>query len=78
MDELNELRPFHFDVVTVDLEGGDPGWAEVALDMAAVTFLYWPRADDASAMYGFGVRWVLRVERGDGDTLNWSLEALDP
>lgn len=78
MDELNELRPFHFDVVTVDLEGGDPGWAEVALDMAAVTFLYWPRADDTSAMYGFGVRWVLRVERGDGDTLNWSLEALNP
>lgn len=76
IDELNALRSFHFDVVTVDLVGGDQRWAEGALDMAAVAFLYWPLEDDTTAAHKAGVRWVLKVERYDEDALRWSLGAL--
>ncbi len=76
IDELNALRSFLFDVVTVDLVGGDQRWAEAALDMAAVAFLYWPFEDDTTAAHKAGVRWVLKVERYDEDALRWSLEAL--
>jgi len=76
-DELNALRSFHFDVVTVDLVGGGEGWAAGALDMAAVAFLYWPHGGDTTAAHEAGVRWVLKVEGEDTDALSWSLEALN-
>lgn len=39
--ELETLRAFHFDVVTVDLTGNQDDWAGTALDVASVAFLLW-------------------------------------
>lgn len=74
--ELETLRAFHFDVVTVDLTGNAEDWAASALDVASVAFLLWPRAEDRRAAYDAGVRWELHVERDEGGRLDWSLEPL--
>jgi hypothetical protein len=74
--ELAALRSFDFDVVTVDLSSEDHGWAAGALDVASVAFLYWPAGEDTKAAYEAGVRWLLKIERGGDEVLNWSLEAL--
>ena len=75
--ELEALRPFHFDVVTVDLTGGEHGWAEGALDVASVAFLYWPAETDTRLAFEAGVRWRLKIERSGDDTPNWSLDPLN-
>lgn len=76
-DELAALRSFHFDVVTVDLSSEDHGWAEGALDVASVAFLYWPAGEDTKSAYEAGVRWLLKIEREGNEALSWSLEALN-
>ena len=47
--ELETLRAFHFDVVTVDLTGNRSDWASTALDVASVAFLLWPMEEDRRA-----------------------------
>jgi hypothetical protein len=74
--EIEALRAFHFDVVTVDVSGGDHALAESVLDIASVAFLLWHAGDDERPAYEAGIRWRLRIERQDGDHLEWSLEAL--
>ncbi|MDH3270154.1 MAG: hypothetical protein OEN56_02405 [Gemmatimonadota bacterium] len=73
--EIEALRAFRFDVVTVDLSSGDSAWASSALDVASVAFLLWSDADLEPARQA-GVRWRLHIERGDGRELRWSLESL--
>lgn len=75
--ELESLRAFHFDVVTVDLSGGDKAWAGSALDIASVAFLLWPTEDDVAPAHQAGIRWKLRIRQA-GDELEWSLEPLHP
>lgn len=74
--EIEAMRAFHFDVVTVDLSGGDQRWAGSVLDIASVAFLLWAAEDDERPAYEAGIRWRLRIEREDGDHLEWSLEPL--
>lgn len=74
--EIETLRAFHFDVVTVDLSGGDHGWADSALDVASVAFLLWQEGDDTQPAYEAGIRWALRIEKQAGAHLEWSLEPL--
>ena len=74
--ELETLRAFHFDVVTVDLTGNRSDWASSALDVASVAFLLWPIEEDRRPAYDAGIRWELRVERAGGDRLEWSLAPL--
>lgn len=75
--ELEGLRSFHFDVVTVDLSG-DPGrWMRAALDVAPVAFLAWDPGAGREMAYDSGVRWLLRVARLDEGRVEWSLEPLD-
>lgn len=74
--ELEALRAFHFDVVTVDLEGGRGDWADIALDVASIAFLLWPHADDTGEAYRAGVRWRLRLAEGTDEGLDWALETL--
>ena len=74
--ELETLRAFHFDVVTVDLTGNQADWAGTALDVASVAFLLWPVGEDRRPAYDAGIRWELNVSRGDGDRLAWTLEPL--
>lgn len=74
--ELETLRAFHFDVVTVDLTGNQDDWAGTALDVASVAFLLWPMAEDRRAAYDAGIRWELHVRRDAGNRLDWSLEPL--
>jgi hypothetical protein len=74
--EIEAMRAFHFDVVTVDLSGGDQKWAGSVLDIASVAFLLWAAEDDERPAYEAGIRWRLRIEREDGDHLEWSLEPL--
>jgi len=74
--EIEALRAFHFDVVTVDLSGGEKAWAESALDIASVAFLLWSAGDDTRPAYEAGIRWQLRIERQDDEQLEWSLEPL--
>lgn len=74
--ELETLRAFHFDVVTVDLTGNQDDWASTALDVASVAFLLWPMDEDRRPAYDAGIRWELHIERVDGDHLEWTLEPL--
>jgi len=74
--ELETLRAFHFDVVTVDLTGNQDAWASTALDVASVAFLLWPAAEDRRPAYDAGIRWELHIERMDGNRLEWTLEPL--
>ena len=76
--EIERLHAFQFDVVTVDLTGGERTWTEPALDIASVAFLLWHDDDDRSQAYEAGIRWELRVERGSDGQLAWSLEPLRP
>lgn len=73
--EIEALRAFHFDVVTVDLSGGDNEWAQSALDIASVAFLLW-HDDDLEAADEAGIRWKLGIERKDDGHLEWSLDSL--
>jgi hypothetical protein len=74
--ELETLRAFHFDVVTVDLEGGRGDWTDTALDVASIAFLLWPRDEDKRAAMEAGVRWQLHVSKESDERLEWSLEPL--
>ncbi|MGD8320032.1 MAG: hypothetical protein PVJ02_06245 [Gemmatimonadota bacterium] len=76
--ELETLRAFHFDVVTVDLTGNEDDWAGTALDVASVAFLLWPPAKDRRPAHDAGIRWELRIRRDPGGRLDWSLEPLLP
>lgn len=74
--ELESLRAFRFDVVTVDLAGGESDWPGSALDVASVAFLLWSTDDDFGPAREAGIRWHLHIaEGGDGD-LEWTLEPL--
>ncbi|MBW3535151.1 MAG: hypothetical protein KY453_08045 [Gemmatimonadetes bacterium] len=74
--ELETLRAFHFDVVTVDLTGNAEDWAASALDVASVAFLLWPSGEDRRTAHEAGIRWELHVEREEGGRIQWSLEPL--
>jgi len=74
--EFEELRPFHFDVVTVDLPHGDGEWVGPALDVAAVAFLLWESSRDRRVAHEAGIRWELRVHEAEGERLEWALEPL--
>lgn len=74
--ELETLRAFHFDVVTVDLTGNQDDWAGTALDVASVAFLLWPMDEDRRPAYDAGIRWELHIERVEGGHLEWTLEPL--
>lgn len=73
--ELETLRAFHFDVVTVDLTGNAEAWASSALDVASVAFLLWPDKHDRRLAWEAGIRWELHLSM-DGARLDWSLEPL--
>jgi hypothetical protein len=75
-EELEALRSFHFDVVTVDLSGGDRNWVEPMLDVASVAFVLWDPRDDTEQAYQAGIRWRLDVAAAEGAQLDWSLEPL--
>jgi len=74
--ELESLRAFHFDVVTVDLSGGSASWAEEALDVASVAFLLWGTEDEVRPAYEAGIRWRLHIAEEESGHLEWSLEPL--
>jgi hypothetical protein len=76
--ELEGLKAFRFDVVTVDLEGGwaDGGWSD-ALDLAPVGFVLM-EAEGRTVAWDVGLRWEIRVEEreaGNGG-LAWALGSL--
>lgn len=73
--ELETLRAFQFDVVTVDLSGDASDWPTSALDVASVAFLLWGTSDDVRPAYEAGIRWHLHIAQ-DGDELEWTLEPL--
>ena len=74
--ELETLRAFHFDVVTVDLTGNQADWAGSALDVASVAFLLWPAGQDRGPAYDAGIRWEMHIVKEEGDHLEWTLEPL--
>lgn len=73
--ELETLRAFCFDVVTVDLTGNAESWAASALDVASVALLLWPPDVDRRPAWDAGIRWELHLEM-DGGRLDWSLAPL--
>jgi hypothetical protein len=73
--ELETLRAFHFDVVTVDLTGNAENWASTALDVASVAFLLWPSQADRRPAWEAGIRWELHLQK-EGGRLDWSLDPL--
>ena len=74
--ELEALRAFQFDVVTVDLSAGRADWAGSALDVASVAFLLWGAGDDFGPAYEAGIRWQLHVAQRDGGDLDWTLDPI--
>lgn len=74
--ELETLRAFHFDVVTVDLTGNQEDWAGTALDIAAVAFLLWPANADRRPARDAGIRWELHLARDAEGHIEWTLEPL--
>jgi hypothetical protein len=75
-EELEALRAFHFDVVTVDLSGGNKYWAGEALDVGSIAFLLWQVDEDTAPAYEAGIRWCLHIAQSDGGHLEWSLRPL--
>lgn len=73
--ELEALRAFHFDVATVDLEGGTDGWLADALDVASVAFVL-RRESELGPAHAAGIRWRIHVARGSGGEIEWSLSPL--
>ena len=74
--ELDSIRGFHFDVVTVDLPGDPEKWLQSALDIAAVAFVRWHGHVDTRVAHEAGIRWTMTLEAKDGGRLEWSLEPL--
>ena len=74
--ELETLRAFQFDVVTVDLSGGSPDWPASALDVASVAFLLWDESDDMAPAHEAGIRWHLHIRQQADGSLDWTLEPL--
>lgn len=71
--ELDALRSFRFDVVTVDLHGSPDRWLEEALGIASVAFVLWPPSADRDVARHAAIRWELHIARGSDDQLEWSL-----
>jgi len=76
IEELESLRAFHFDVVTVDLSGPPMDWMEDCLDIAACAFIRWPEEEKLRTAYEAGVRWELKIQKKDGGHLEWTLEPI--
>jgi hypothetical protein len=74
--ELEGLRRFGFDAVTADLSELGVASAPSVAEMAAVVFLLWPGGADRDSMLEAGLRWELRIARGDGGSLDWALEPM--
>jgi type IV pilus assembly protein PilB len=74
--ELEALRGFRFDVVTVDLEGSPDAWVKQALEIASVAFVLWPGDADRGPARDAGIRWELDISEGSDDQLAWSLNPL--
>ena len=74
--ELDSIRGFHFDVVTVDLPGDPEKWLQSALDIAAIAFVRWTGEADSRIAHDAGIRWELKIAAQEGDRLEWSLEPL--
>jgi len=71
--ELDALRGFRFDVVTVDLDGSPEEWLDGALGIASVAFVLWPAGADPDLARGAALRWEFHIEKGSDDQLEWSL-----
>ena len=74
--ELETLRAFQFDAVTVDLSGDVKDWPATALDVASVAFLLWGSGEDVTPAYEAGIRWHLHIEQQGEAELEWTLEPL--
>lgn len=74
--EIEALKIFHFDAVTVDLSGGDGSWAPAAVNIASVSFLLWPE-ETIDGARDSGIRYRLIIRRLADDGLEWVLESLD-
>lgn len=74
--ELETLRAFHFDAVTVDLPGDRADWADSASDVATVALLLWPASEPRKVALDAGIRWDLHIVAAEGHRLEWSLEPL--
>jgi hypothetical protein len=74
--EIEALRTFHFDAISVDGRAADPEWALGALDAASVAFVLANERTERRSAFEAGIRWELRIERSLGESLTWSLEPL--
>ncbi len=74
--EVESLRQFHFDAVTVDPTGASSTWSLAALEVAAVVFILWSEREDDRLPYEAGIRWRMKVEQHEGERLEWSLDPL--
>jgi hypothetical protein len=74
--EIESLRGFQFDAVTVDLAGGEGDWLTSAMDLGAVSFLLWADGADVGPAIDAGIRWHLHVARRKEGQLDWALEPL--
>ena len=74
--ELDSIRGFHFDVVTVDLPGHPEKWLQSALDIAAIAFVRWTGEAEKRIAHEAGIRWELKIEAQEGSRLEWNLDPL--
>jgi type IV pilus assembly protein PilB len=74
--EIESLRTFQFDAVTLDVDSGETDWLASALDHRTVTFLLSADGADVGSAFDAGFRWHLHVARRNDAELDWSLEPL--
>lgn len=74
--EIDALKIFHFDAVSVDLSGGDGSWVSRAVGVASVAFVHWPE-ESMDAARESGIRYRLLIREIEGGELEWTLESLE-
>lgn len=74
--EIDALKIFHFDAVSVDLSGGDGSWVSAAVGIASVAFVHWPE-ESMDAARESGIRYRLFIREVEGGELEWTLESLE-
>jgi hypothetical protein len=76
--EIEGLRGFGFDTVTVDFGKIGTESTRAIAELAATVFAIWPPDVDMRRAHEGGLRWELRVRGAPGDPLDWSLEPFRP
>lgn len=73
---VEDLRRFHFDVLSGAMTGSILEWMPRLAELAPVGFFLWSDGEDRRAAQESGIRWEIRISRATGKELAWDLGPL--